>query len=633
MIAQATGPIQGKAVKGQAGGQGPVKRKTYLSAETISDLQAAYTWSEQRLSFSRTLRKEFIRQIVGANYSEDGAAAPVVVPFMEMAVQIFMRQLVAHSPQILVSTRYRDLMPNAAKLTQSGNALIREIDLGDSLKRWVMDALLWMGVMKVGVYQSAEVEILGFMHDIHQPYADPVSWDDFCYDMGARRMDQLTFAGDTIRIPYELALDSGLYDNKVLEEAGPTEPTLYNAQGDERAETLSAGSYARSDEYKRHINLVNVWLPLDNLICTFPEAEPHGARGWTTPAREVEWEGPEGGPYHFLTFEDVPDNIMPLSPCSVMYDMHIALNSIFRKLVRQAERQKTVGFTRAGKRKDGETIIHANDGEVHGIEDPNSFAEFKTGGPDGGNMAFFLQMKALFSVMNGNLEAMGGLAAQTDTVGQERIVAANVSKKIGEMQERFAGATKKVVTDLLWYLWNDPVREIPIQVPIPGGSGLTIPTSWGPLDREGDFLHYNFEIVTYSMQDRTPADRLNGLMRYVNGFLLPMQQMLAAQSLTIDFEALSREIAELEGIDSIERFLITSGPVEPWRRPLGAPPPNPPTAGTRVAGPPVGRPASLSPANDFLNAQAGQAGAGQAGAGQAGADRTGRGSAAVGFAG
>ena len=41
---------------------------------------------------------EFIRQMVGSHYSDDGARQDVIMNIMELAVNIYSRQLVAQRP-------------------------------------------------------------------------------------------------------------------------------------------------------------------------------------------------------------------------------------------------------------------------------------------------------------------------------------------------------------------------------------------------------------------------------------------------------------------------------------------------------------------------------------------------------
>ena len=64
----------------------------------------------------------------------------------------------------------------------------------------------------------------------------------------------------------------------------------------------------------------------------------------------------------------------------------------------------------------------ANDGEVILVNDANSLKEMRFGGPDQANLAFAIHAKATHSEIAGNLQTLGGLSPQADTLGQEQLL-------------------------------------------------------------------------------------------------------------------------------------------------------------------------------------------------------------------
>ncbi len=77
-----------------------------------------------------------------------------------------------------------------------------------------------------------------------------------------------------------------------------------------------------------------------------PSCRMYGKLG---PLADFEWKGPEFGPYHVLTFDDVPENLIPTSPASRLAALARLANNLLRKQGRQAWRQKDIyTYTPAG---------------------------------------------------------------------------------------------------------------------------------------------------------------------------------------------------------------------------------------------------------------------------------------------
>jgi hypothetical protein len=161
----------------------------------------------------------------------------------------------------------------------------------------------------------------------------------------------------------------------------------------------------------------------------------------------------------------------------------------------------------------------------------------------------------LFDRMAGNLPAMMGLGAQAETASQEQLIHSAVSKKEAQMQYRVFDATRKLMRDLGYMLWNDKFKVIPGKIPIDGADGYAYDTPWTPESREGSFYDYNFNIDVYSMGYQSPAQRLNGLNTLLTKFYMPALPMLQQQGKMIDFTAILEDHAELMNEPRIKRWI------------------------------------------------------------------------------
>jgi hypothetical protein len=524
-------------------------------ATQFQKLQASIDWSRWKLQPFREKRMDALRQLVGSNYSDDGAGDKVPVNLLELATNIYVRQLAANNPRVMITPDNPDLEFRGIAFEIALDDLFIEIDLQSTLRSWVMDAMYTMGLVKCGLTMPAEDELHGFFHDGGQPFADPVDLSDWVHDMTAKRWDQIQYAGNRYTLPFEKAMDLKLFGRNA-DDLQPTEERSYNEQGDERTDTLSRGDDGPFDgQFKEIIELWDIWLPDDNLVVTLNADRSNVGR----PLRVVEWDGPEHGPFHRLGFSDVPNNIMPLAPMSVLMDLHLLANTLFRKMGRQAERQKEVTAYREAE--DYRKLMETSDGEGYHSNDPSSINTLKTGGVDATNLAFFLQNKDLFFSFGGNLDALGGLGPQSETLGQDELLRSAATNRLVDMQDRTSEAVKKLVEHLAWYEWTNPkrVRQLTRKVP---NTEVTHSIKWDRKTREGDFLQYHFKIEPYSMVSSTPGSKLQALRQIFDAFVAPYAPLMQQSGIVPDFEELFTLIGKWGNLPELQKILKTGVTVE-----------------------------------------------------------------------
>lgn len=521
-------------------------------------LRSAVEEHYRRMDIFRKNRILALREYVGGHYSENASAKDVPVNILSLAVDTYARELAAYNPKVLVTTWYKQLQRTSTELEIALNHLVSEIKFARTLRRIVKEALFSVGIAKVGLEATGELEIGGIYHDVGQPFFDCVDIEDFVLDMSASTFEDVQFVGNRYRIPLEYAKQLySQYDWTPQDQSH----SVINPGGTQRVGSLSSGGAPLENLYRPIVELWDIYCPHNNMLFTFPGSTSDNTLG--PPLREVEWERPENGPYHLLSLHEVPGNIMPLSPSMQLYDLHCCANILFRKLQRQGERQKTIGLVNVTGQEDGTKIVNANDGDTYTVLDPNAAKEFSYGGINQQNFAFFLQVKELASYFAGNIETIAGLGPQADTLGQEQLLAATSSKRLQDYQENVYEFTKEIANDLAWYLWEDPLIELPLAKRLEGIS-KPIPFSWTPERREGDFLDYHLEIEPYSMQPKTPAQRLMLLERMVQQTIAPLLPIIQQQGGTFDIKRFLELYAKYSNMAEMEDIIIfneeTKGP-------------------------------------------------------------------------
>tara|TARA_Y100000310_G_scaffold147940_1_gene147224 strand:- start:12833 stop:14584 length:1752 start_codon:yes stop_codon:yes gene_type:complete len=527
----------------------------------ITKLSESLRWSRKQMEPFRANRVRFLKQFVGANYSNTGAQDKVPLNMIEMTANVYLRHLVAHMPKVLVSTQHMELKPHSFMFEMAMNHLLDEVLLEDTLRMAAGEGLFGMGLVKVGMAPAGQVEVNGYTHDVGQPFADIVELDDWVHDMTARRWDQCSYMGSKIRLPLDYVKESGLY-NWDEDKITSTHIEVHNEQGDARASEISRGSGSYEEgEWKKYVEVWELWLPEENSILTV--SAPADDEGIHV-LREVDYDGPENGPYHVLRYTDVPGQTVPLPPIAQLIDEHELINELYVKLGKQAKRQKTNLLVAGAAADDANRIINAEDGAGIRSDHPDGAREMSWGGPNQMNFAFAIDALTRYSWMAGNLDALGGLGPQSETLGQDEMLAAGASKKMQDMQASMLKFTKSICEALGWHLFHDPLIEVPMTRKFP--MGVEVPVTYSEEQREGDFLDYNFSIDPYSMQYETPQNRLAKIKDIVGNLVLPL--LPYSQDVSVKLSNLARIAAKYSNIPEIEEILEFGGPPQ-GREPTG----------------------------------------------------------------
>jgi hypothetical protein len=554
-----------------------------FSEESLLRLSEAFQHSRWAMEPFRKKRVEAIKQFVGSNYSDNGSDRPVPLNLLQMATLIYRRQIAANMPQVLCTARYKSCQPKAENLSIALNTQLKDMDFEHVQNRWVTEAMFGFGVVKVALSTrggGAEPVEAG------EPYAESVDLDDFVIDMTARKWETAQFMGDRYLLTRDEAKKLGY---SVDESLWLDYVQRTNETGEERAKSVEAnnvGNYA-AKTFLDVREFWDIWLPSESKIVTIL-ADESGTIDGGTVVKVRTWTGAESGPYHLLSFTDVPGNIMPLSPVALLYDMHDLANTLFRKLSSQAVRQKGVTVVGPGGEEDAGTIRDSVDGDIIRSNDPTATKEVRFGGVDANTLAFLIQTKGLYSWLGGNIDTLGGLATASDTVGQERIIKQASSMLIADMQGRTASAVRKVIEAVATFLLEDPDFYRDIEKPIIEGGDFTVKTSVGYEDfADENLLDYAIEIAPYSMQSRTPAERLATITQAWSQYVLPLAPALAPMGMVPDVDHFLTLLAQYSNTPEIAELIKQVSPAEMQVAP--PPPGGTGGAGAKAPGPPSSR--------------------------------------------
>lgn len=491
--------------------------------KTLQEIDQCIEDAKRKLDYSQKENVNSIEQFCGIHYQSGGANKATPTNLLELAVTIYERLLAARTPMCNVSTESPELKPFAANYEIVLNQVSREIKLGTTIRRTVKSALFSMGVVKIGIAGSDPRPNFG-----DEPFVSLVNYGDYFVDMSAKTWDEIQFEGneywldaDAIQKLYGVTLTADDYSGD-------------STTGEKQENGITSGE-ARQPIHGR-VLLRDVYLVRENTMLTYAvQAKKE--------IRRVPWDGPEGTPYVKLWFSDVPGNLLPLPPVAVWKDMHGLANQIYRKLAKQAVSKKSIAGVLGGTDEEIMRIKTANDGEAVRVAGAK-IEKLDIGGIDNGNLAFFMQNRDLFSLLAGNLDSLGGLSPQSDTATQDKLINEAANARIQAMSDRTVDFCREIFRRLAWYVWTDPVRKRKFRKYASKEFNVGVNVEWTPETRDGDFLDYNFDIAVFSMQDDSPATRMQKLQNVFNTFILPALDIFREQGAYIDAKALTDYIAK-----------------------------------------------------------------------------------------
>lgn len=501
-----------------------------------------------------SLLKQYTGRLYGTKdmigeYSSGLGGMTSPINLIYQAVTTLVPNLVYNNPKARIKSRFLAYREYAGISELAMNHLIQEVHLRDTMRKVITDAIFMAGFVKVGLGISGQtLDIDGFWHDIGQPYCDRVDGDDMVLDPLSREWEEQRIIGNRFRADLEPLQESGLYDPDDLRQLA----SRYSMAGlKESASSLSGQNTAQeADAVTGAIDLVDLWLPDDNTIVTMPWQPDNSVA--PTILREVEYEGPEAGPYRMLGFAMVPDNIMPVAPASMWNDLGVMANRIASKIGQQSEREKSVLAYESTAWQDAQGVVEADDGESVRVDNIDGIKEVHYGGVQKEGYMYLEWIKNQFSDMAMNIDLLSGTTTGEPTATQAEMLQANTTVRLSDMQEIVYNFTGELMTTLFFFLHTDPLIELPL---VKRSQGEDSQVFYTPEMREGDWMDYNISVQPYSMARQDPNVKIRRLLEF-SGNVIPALAG-AAQMLgpAFNLEAAITLIGREMGIEELDEII------------------------------------------------------------------------------
>jgi hypothetical protein len=547
-----------------------VAKKDY---EYLGGLCQAIKTARRQLQPYREQNLRFVEQYAGPNWGDMiSRARSGHVNFLSLYISTMARNLVPKSPRVLLNTFSKRAVPAVSAMQSWCNQESERMGMDATLRRWVVNALFSVGILKVALSGPGDAELSGWNVKAGIPFAEVVELDDFVIDMRAKDFSRVSFVGHRYRAPLDAVrkLKGARKYERLHGDMGHEDPKTFNEDGDERISELGVGDHAGDEEFGEYRDLWEIYLPRERRVLTLDGEAMHSGEVYE-PLSDEPWIGPAAGPFHFLGYLPPPaGNLMPKSPVMDLIDLHELGQHLFRKLARQARRQKSVTLVQSVNTEDGQKITNAADGEAIAVNNPESTKAYDNGGPQQANTVFFTAVKDLFSYFSGGLDIFAGLGSDNPTATQDKILNQNSSRAVADLQEQTVQGVSRIYKALCWYWWHHPELVMRVREEVPGMPDQFIvrevhPGGMAPqgkTDRQGSFEEMDVRADPHSLQSRTPQERIQTIRSILQQDVMPLLPVLAPQGIHPDMVGYLKLLAEYVDLPELTRLLQVGEPPE-----------------------------------------------------------------------
>lgn len=518
----------------------------------IQDLTRAACDDRSVMDFAQQKYKENVKLMVGQHYSDEGSENPVPDNRFALLPTVLVPWLAGQKPAVEVTTMDPGLQQTAAAFELAFEPRLDQVRYESMARSCLVSSLFSpFGICKVGRKHKKTVDTDDGEIKVTEPYANEVLFEDFVYDTQARRWQDVQYAADRIEVQFDKFMDENpdikpeVRDKLAARQKNATGVT----DGEHRVSEISSGTGRHRGQYIDTIPIWMFWCRESERIKLIDDL--HGG----VLIKSMPYKGPMDGPYHFLSYHDVPGQIMPLSPAAILRDAFEGINLGWNKAIAQAEIQKSVyGFR-------DETVANIvrnlEDGHTFNSQTPQEFQRVDIGGAHQSNVGIAQFMSNVFDNQGYPLNLLGGLGAQSPTATQDAILQGNAGKLIAQMAHRKLTFDQSICEHLAEDMWDDEMFDPELEYTPPGAKRSRFKRSFAPETRVGKFPKYKIRVVPFSTMSLSPRERWGQIMQFVQTTIMPALPTMAQQGIYINWPDLISGWAKANGLSyEMDRALI-----------------------------------------------------------------------------
>jgi len=526
-----------------------------MRGSSVNRLAHAIQRGDERMRAVRNVRVEAVKTYAAEAYDmSTGAVDDPINTYFSLASTYL--PVLSIDPSAEIKPRHHAMRygPFAEVYRLALQEQIDEMRLVEVVEEMILNSLFGPAISWTGLAAGQWIgnEDREAMYLPEETFVEVISLDDYIPDPRAKRRSAMTFEATAFRVDLDWAMDSGLFNRKALAAIQPDQ--MQRGPSGKSAGISKAGDGPK-DHAVDEIELIRCYLPDERKVVILPPT-PDTATDYLAEA-DYEYDGADG-PIDVINLLDVPDNLVvgaALIPS--MRRLHEFINILARKVRRSSAREKEIILTQLGHEKDAETIRVAPDGSVVGVTDPKFAASLRMGGSSQNAERSLGLAEAWYNRQAGNPEAIGGLTSQSDTLGQDQMLFAQATARVGFWRKRVLRYLRGPIRKIAYNLWHDPVAEYQMDQELPGGQ-VTIPVEWTPDVRMGAFEDYAIRPTAYGMMASMPEQEYARFTDWVRNTLLPLYPAAQAQGHTFDVGKIAEISGRMAGIAEADEIIVTA---------------------------------------------------------------------------
>ena len=488
-----------------------------MGIEQVSprDVQEQVRMSKKRFRNFRDARVMFLRAYVGQYYDKaHGKVGSEAFNLIHNAIRQLLPNIAMNFPNFTVTSSFLATRQYGEMLAQALDFDSKQQDLRQIIRVGIVDALFTMGILKTGLAESDSVQRFDELTaiDTGKVYTENVDFDNFVVDPSSREhlFKDARWMGDTIVVPRQGLLESGLYNNELIEQLPPVDS---NPRSKGAHDLSRRNMNGHDDDLMDEVEITELWVPGANMLLTVPGGKDVAFDDYL---RVDDYYGPNSGPYTLLSMNPpVPGNPLPVPTVGLWYDLHVKANEMVEKIIDQATRQKDVIAYKPTSADDAEAFRDAADGGSVATDDPDGVQIKSLGGQQPSNEAALGSLQNWFNMIASNPQALAGERIDASSATEARILQGNANIGLEDAKDMVYQWVADEARKRAWYMHVDPFIEVPLisrqQIPAkfasgPGGPVMVEPGRFEdvqivltPAARSGDWLDFTFEVEADSM--------------------------------------------------------------------------------------------------------------------------------------
>ncbi len=491
---------------------------TELGASDVSQL--VYKGHDRVKNYRRSAAAA-IKEYVGDYYIKPkGMDGDYPINLIFVALRTWVPNLVMNSGVNKVTTVDLSQDKYATLLSAALDNLHKKIGMKNIMRGAIVNMLLCgLAIFKTSIYASGNLIPDGFNEGIDpgQLYTDLISLDDFFLDPYCTSLSKSTLTGHFITVRRQDLLDGDGW-NKVLVASLPSAwDGGINDQGKAARISRDPALTLEMIEAQDYVRVAECYIPEADAIVYVPDPKQATFDEYL---KIQDYYGPASGPFRFGSITPpVPDNPFPIAPVSAWRTLNKMANSMFTKLLDQAESQKDLILYKPGMEDVAEAVLSAANGLSIRTPDPDGVKVVSFGGGNPDNEKMTQQLQFWFNYMSGGVDQMAGMktGAGSKTATAVKTLQSNASITQEDARSMIYDVQSGISKDQAWFLHYDPFLNMPGIVRETGKAPQQVVLT--PEEVNGDFLHLTFEIVKRSMQAIEPEHRRQALDKMLTNII------------------------------------------------------------------------------------------------------------------